>query len=55
MKQKISVALEEDIMEELKILAKKDDRSISNYIEHLLKRKVLPNEKQKKEEKESLA
>lgn len=37
LKQKISITLDEDVVEELKILAEKNDRSFSQYINLILK------------------
>ncbi len=51
MKQKISLTLDEDIVEALQIRARKEGRSISNLVEHLLKRRFLPYLEQKEEKK----
>lgn len=37
LKQKISVTIDEDILEKIKILAENDDRSLSQYINLVLK------------------
>ena len=39
-KMKVSVSLDEDIIEEIKKLAEKDDRSFSQYINLVLKEHV---------------
>lgn len=37
MKDNISISIDHDLLELLRSEAKKDSRSVSNYIEHLLK------------------
>lgn len=37
LKQKVSITLDEDVVEELKALAEKNDRSFSQYINLILK------------------
>lgn len=37
LKKKISITLDEDIIEKLKVLAENDDRSLSQYINMVLK------------------
>ncbi len=37
LKRKISITIDEDVLEKLKILAEDDDRSLSQYINLILK------------------
>lgn len=48
LKNKVSITLDSDIIEQLKILAEKDDRSFSQYINMILK-EYLNQAKKKKE------
>ena len=54
MKQKVSLTLDDDIIEALKRRAREEGRSVSNLVEHLLKRRFLPNLKQQEDRKEPL-
>ena len=38
LKEKISITIDSDVLNELKILAEKDDRSLSQFINLILKR-----------------
>lgn len=40
LKTKVSITLDSDLLEELKVLAEQDDRSLSQYINLLLKELV---------------
>lgn len=40
LKEKISITLDGDLLEELKKLAEKDDRSLSRYINFILKKYI---------------
>lgn len=40
LKTKVSITLDSDLLEELKVLAEQDDRSLSQYINLLLKERV---------------
>lgn len=54
MKQKVSLTLDDDIIEVLKRRAREEGRSVSNLVEHLLKRRFLPYLKQQEDRKEPL-
>lgn len=43
LKQKISITLDEDIIEKIKVLAENDDRSLSQYINLILKEHLKEN------------
>ena len=45
LKTKVSVTLDEDIVEKVKLLAENDDRSFSQYINLVLKEHVMSKEK----------
>ena len=47
LKNKVSITLDEDLVQKLKILAEEDDRSFSQYINMVLKDQVARNEKSK--------
>lgn len=49
LKVKVSVTLDNDIVEKLKNLAEKDDRSFSQYVNVLLRRHLENNEEHSKE------
>lgn len=38
LKEKISITLDQDVVEKIKILAEEDDRSVSQYINIMLKK-----------------
>lgn len=38
LKKKVSITLDEDVIKEMKLLAEKNDRSLSQYINLILKR-----------------
>ncbi len=40
LKEKISITIDEDVLEKLRILAENDDRSLSQYINIVLKQHV---------------
>lgn len=40
LKEKISITIDEDVLKELKIKAEEDDRSLSQYINMILKRHI---------------
>ena len=40
LKSKVSITLDEDVIQKIKILAEKDDRSFSQYINMVLKEQV---------------
>ena len=40
LKTKVSITLDSDLLEELKVLVEQDDRSLSQYINLLLKERV---------------
>ena len=40
LKEKISITIDGDLLEKLKILAEKDDRSLSQYINLVLKKHI---------------
>ncbi len=43
LKQKISITIDEDVLERIKVLAEEDDRSLSQYINILLKEHLKKN------------
>lgn len=43
LKQKISITIDEDILEKIKILAEDNDRSLSQYINLILKEHLKKN------------
>ncbi len=43
LKEKISITIDEDVLKELKILAEEDDRSLSQYINIILKKHIKNN------------
>lgn len=47
LKNKVSITLDEDLVQKLKILAEEDDRSFSQYINMVLKDQVARSEKSK--------
>lgn len=40
LKEKISITIDEDLLKELRILAEEDDRSLSQYINLVLKQHI---------------
>lgn len=40
LKEKISITIDEDVLKELKIRAEEDDRSLSQYINLILKKHI---------------
>ena len=50
LKQKVSITLDEDLVEKLKVLAEESERSFSQYINLVLKKYVNQKEKGKIEE-----
>lgn len=40
LKEKISITIDHDLLEKLKVLAEKDDRSLSQYINIILRKSV---------------
>ncbi len=44
LKSKVSITLDEDIIQKIKILAEEDDRSFSQYINMVLKEQVAKHE-----------
>lgn len=46
LKQKISITIDEDILEKVKVLAENNDRSLSQYINLVLKEHLKNNENQ---------
>lgn len=54
MKHKIALYLDDTVLEKLKALARQENRSVSNFVEHMLKRKIFPALEQQKEIKEPL-
>ena len=54
MKHKIALTLDDDVIERLKVIARQDNRSVSNFVEHQLKRKIIPTFEQQKEVKKPL-
>ncbi len=51
LKEKISITIDGDLLEALRAEAEKDDRSLSQYINLILKERATP--KNRKEDKES--
>lgn len=47
LKNKVSITLDSDILEQLKVLAEKDDRSFSQYINMILKEYLNQTNKKK--------
>lgn len=47
LKRKISITLDDDLIEKLKILAEEDDRSLSQYLNLIAKEHVSRKEKEK--------
>ena len=45
LKEKISITIDNDLLEKLKYYAEKDDRSLSQYINIILKKYIESNEK----------
>lgn len=43
LKEKISITIDEDVLKELKIRAEEDDRSLSQYINIILKKHIKNN------------
>ncbi len=43
LKEKISITIDEDVLKELKIRAEEDDRSLSQYINLVLKKHIKNN------------
>lgn len=43
LKSKISITIDNDILKELKLLAEKDDRSLSQFINKILKEWLIKN------------
>lgn len=41
LKEKISITLDQDVVEKIKILAEEDDRSVSQYINIVLKKHLV--------------
>ena len=54
LKNKVSITLDSDIIEQLKLLAEQDDRSFSQYINMILK-EYLPRRTKRKKRKTSLS
>jgi len=50
LKQKVSITLDSDLIEKLKLLAEENDRSFSQYINLILKKFIAQREKKEKEE-----
>lgn len=48
LKTKISITLDEDVVEKIKILAEEDDRCFSQYINLVLKNHIKTKEENKK-------
>ena len=44
LKEKISITIDGDLLEKLKILAENDERSLSQYINRILRKAVKDNE-----------
>lgn len=40
LKEKISITIDHDLLEKLKVLAEKDDRSLSQYINIILRKSI---------------
>lgn len=49
LKSKISITLDDDLIEKLRILAEEDDRSLSQYINLIAREHVRRKEKEKQE------
>ena len=45
LKQKISITIDEDVLEKVKVLAEDCDRSLSQYINIVLKKHLIENQK----------
>lgn len=45
LKQKISITIDEDVLEKVKVLAEDCDRSLSQYINIVLKKHLIENSK----------
>ncbi len=45
LKEKISITIDEDLLKKIKILAEEDDRSLSQYINIVLKQHIENNAK----------
>ncbi len=45
LKEKISITIDEDVLEKLRILAENDDRSLSQYINIILKQFIEKKDK----------
>ena len=45
LKEKISITIDSDVLEKIKIEAERDDRSLSQYINLILKKHIQNNEK----------
>ncbi|MFB2921552.1 MULTISPECIES: DUF6364 family protein [Aerosakkonema] len=43
-RQRITISLDEDLLERIKLAAQKNDRKISNEIERVLKKYYLPSQ-----------
>lgn len=43
LKEKISITVDEDILKEIRLLAEEDDRSLSQYINLVLKKHIEKN------------
>lgn len=48
LKSKVSITLDDDLIQKIKVLAEEDDRSFSQYINMILKEQVAKNEKRQK-------
>ncbi len=48
LKSKVSITLDEDVVQKIKVLAEADDRSFSQYINMVLKEQVNKSEKRDK-------
>lgn len=51
LKKKVSITLDEDLIEKLKVLAEDSDRSLSQYINLILKESLAKQEAEKKTKK----
>ena len=49
LKSKVSITLDSDVIEQIKQLAERDDRSFSQYINMILKEHLNPEDKKKEE------
>ena len=47
LKEKISITIDSDVLEKIKINAEEDDRSLSQYINLVLKQHITKSDKQK--------